>query len=330
MSENLLEAQSPDHDSAKALRRKLDDKNMKILELEKNLEGFGKLAVERDRLLFELEAYQKAELTRQESDSPQVERMSEHLLEAQSPDRDSVKALERKLEERNLKIFELETNLKGFGKLAVERDRLLFELEAYQKAELTRQNSESPKIERMSERPIEATPDRDNDNAIESELDEKNRKIIEPEKSLEGFGKLAVERDQLLFELEAYQKAELPRQKRDSPQVERMSEHLLEAQSPDNDSVKALERKLEQRNIKILELEKNLEGFGKLAVERDRLLFELEAYQKAELTRPKSDSPQVERMSEHLLEAQSPDRDSVKALERKLEERNLKILELET
>ena len=169
--------------------------------------------------------------------------------------------------------------------MAVERDRLLFELEAYQKAELTRQNSESPKIERMSERPLEATPDRDSDNAIERKLHEKNRKIMELEKSLEGFGKLAVERDRLLFELEAYQKAELTRQKRDSPQVERMSEHLLEAQSPDHDSVKALERKLEERNLKILELEKNLEGFGKLAVERDRLLFELEAYKKTELNK---------------------------------------------
>ena len=47
------------------------------------------MAVERDRLLFELEAYQKAELTRQESDSPQVKRISENLLEAQFPDRDS-------------------------------------------------------------------------------------------------------------------------------------------------------------------------------------------------------------------------------------------------
>ena len=75
---------------------------------------------------------------------------------------------------------------------------------------------------------------------------------------------------------------------------------------------------------KILELEKSLEGYGKLAVERDRLLFELEAYHKAERTKRKSDSPQVERMSERLLEAQSPDHESVEALERKLDERNVK------
>ena len=100
----MLEAQSPDHDRVKALERELDKRNMKILELEKNLEGFGKLVVERDRLLFELEAYQKAELTRQKSYSPQVERMSERLLEA-SPIRDSDNAIERKLDEKKSKNY---------------------------------------------------------------------------------------------------------------------------------------------------------------------------------------------------------------------------------
>ena len=135
---------------------------------------------------------------------------------------------------------------------------------------------------------------------------------------------MAIERDRLLFELEAYHKAEITRQKSDPPQVEKMSERLLDAHSPNHDCVEALERMLDERNIKIRELEKNLDGFGKLAVERDRLLFELEAYQKAELTRQKSDSPQVERRSERLLEAHSPNHDSVEALERMLDERNIK------
>ena len=66
----------------------------------------------------------------------------------------------------------------------------------------------------MSDRLLEATPIRDSDNAIERKLDEKNQKIMELEKSLEGYGRLAVERDRLLFELEAYHKAELTRQKK--------------------------------------------------------------------------------------------------------------------
>ena len=60
--------------------------------------------------------------------------------------------------------------------MAVERDRLLFELEAYQNADLTRQSSESPKIERMSERPLEAQFHDQDNQALERMLEEKKSK----------------------------------------------------------------------------------------------------------------------------------------------------------
>ena len=75
----------------------------------------------------------------------------------------------------------------------------------------------------------------------------------------------------------------LTRPKKDSPEMERMNDRLLEAPHTERETMH--EWNQNEKDQKILELERSLEGFGKLAVERDRLLFELEAYKKAEQTK---------------------------------------------
>ena len=242
-----------------------------------SLEGFGKLAVERDRLLFELEAYQKAELTRQNSESPKIERMSERPLEAQSPDHDS-QALERTLDEKNQKILELEKSLEGYGRLAVERDRLLIELDSLMLALNSKEYARSGGIKREEEfrqlkkRNLDLTENmkrlQEIDERQSNKLWEKDKKITELEKSLDGFGKLAIERDVLKRELESTRLLlgdTEPRSKNGQD-----NGNLLKTIEAQKLEIEGKEQTLKQLNLQMA-------GYGELAVKKEILDRELES-----------------------------------------------------
>ena len=134
INEKLLSSPQLTHELETEYEHKLKEKDQQLAMAEEQLEGFGRMAVERDILLRELESMK---LMRNDESSNveksgflKMEKYKSELEEALRLYKIKEEELGNELQSRDLRLIEMEKQLEGFGKLAVELDILTREMES--------------------------------------------------------------------------------------------------------------------------------------------------------------------------------------------------------